>query len=34
MQQTREIDIFWTLIAGTVDELVGCLEGLGESELN
>ena len=34
MNQTREIDIFWPLIADTVDELVGCLEGFGGYELN
>lgn len=34
MQQTRQIDIFWRLISDTVDELIGCLEGLSSDDLN
>ncbi len=34
MAEKREIDIIWHLISDTVDDIVGCLEGHGESDLN
>ena len=34
MTHTREIDLYWLKIRGTVDELVGCLEGLGADDLD
>ena len=32
--QNREIDVFWRLIANTVDRLIGCLEGQRADDLN
>ena len=34
MESSREIDLFWEKIGNSVDELVGCLEGLGGDSLN
>ena len=34
MQDTRETDLYWDKIRGTVDELIGCLEGLGSDDLD
>ena len=34
MQSSREIDLFWEKIGNTVDELVGCLEGLDSDALD
>ena len=34
MQDTREIDLYWHKIRDTVDELVGCLEGVGSDDLD
>ena len=34
MTQTNEIDIYWHKIRDTVDEIVGCLEGLGSDGLD
>ncbi len=34
MQDTRETDLYWHKIRDTVDELVGCLEGLGSGDLD
>ena len=34
MPQTREIDIFWRLIANTVSDLLDCLEGQHADGLN
>ena len=34
MQSSREIDLFWEKIRNTVDELVGCLEGLDSDALD
>ena len=34
MESSREIDLFWEKIRHTVDELVGCLEGLDSDSLD
>ena len=34
MTHTREIDIYWHKISGTVDEIVACLEGVGSDDLD
>ena len=34
MTQTSETDLYWDKIRDTVDELVGCLEGLGSDDLD
>ena len=34
MEGTRELDLFWEKIRHTVDELVGCLEGLDSDALD
>ena len=34
MTQTNEIDLYWQKISSTVDEIVGCLEGLGSDGLD
>ena len=34
MESSREIDLFWEKIRNTVDELVGCLEGLDSDALD
>ena len=34
MQDTREIDLYWHKIRDTVDELVGCLEGVSSGDLD
>ena len=34
MTRANEIDLYWQKISSTVDELVGCLEGLGSDDLD
>ena len=34
MQSSREMDLFWEKIGNSVDELVGCVEGLDDDSLN